>query len=165
MKCPFCLHAETRVLDKREAEDEATNRRRRECLNEACGKRFTTYERVEAPDLTVIKKDGRREAFSPEKLRKGLVEACHKRPVSLEQVDRMVAEIEAELRFAGDSEEVTSALIGEKVMDKLKSVDKVAYIRFASVYREFADVSEFEKALKELKREETLVEKEVAIAK
>lgn len=164
LKCPFCLHVETRVLDKREAEGEVTNRRRRECLNASCGKRFTTYERVEAPDITVIKKDGRREPFSPEKLRKGIVEACHKRPVSLEQIDRMVAEIEAELRFAGDSEEVSSEQVGAKVMERLKALDKVAYIRFASVYREFADVSEFEKALKELKREEQQVGKEVAVA-
>jgi transcriptional repressor NrdR len=155
------LHVETRVLDKREAEGEVTNRRRRECLNEACGKRFTTYERVEAPDLVVIKKDGRRETFSPLKLRKGLVEACHKRPVSMEQVDQTVAEIEAELRFGSESEEVASAQVGEKVMAHLKALDKVAYIRFASVYREFADVSEFEKALRELKREE----KEIAIVK
>lgn len=154
MKCPFCLHAETRVLDKREAEGEATNRRRRECLNSRCGKRFTTYERVEAPELTVVKKDGRREPFKPEKLRNGLIEACHKRPVALEQIDEMVAEIEAELRFAGESEEVPSTVIGGKVMARLKAADKVAYIRFASVYKDFEDVSEFEKALRELKREE-----------
>ncbi len=163
MRCPYCLHAETRVLDKREAEDEATNRRRRECLNAACGKRFTTYERVEAPELTVVKKDGRREPFKPEKLRNGIIEACHKRLVGLEQIDKMVAEIEVELRLAGESEEVPSTVIGEKVMARLKALDKVAYIRFASVYKDFEDVSEFERALRELKREEK-AQMEMAVA-
>ena len=164
MRCPFCLSSETRVLDKREAEDDATNRRRRECLNPECAKRFTTYERVEAPELTVIKKDGRREPFSPEKLRKGIVEACHKRPVGMEAIDKTVAEIEAELRFASESEEVASSVIGEKVMARLKQLDKVAYIRFASVYREFEDVAEFERMLRELKKEERAQVKEVALA-
>ncbi len=164
MRCPYCLNVETRVLDKREAEDEATNRRRRECLNAACGKRFTTYERVEAPEITVVKKDGRREAFRPEKLRSGLIEACHKRPVSNEQIDQLVAEIEAELRFASEREEVASTAIGEKVMARLKAIDKVAYIRFASVYKDFTDVAEFEHALRELKREERVQAKEVLLA-
>ncbi|MBI3588068.1 transcriptional repressor NrdR [Candidatus Micrarchaeota archaeon] len=165
MRCPFCLHEETRVLDKREAEDAESNRRRRECLNSNCAKRFTTYERVEAPELTVMKKDGRREMFEPAKVRSGILHACEKTRVTGERIDRIVSEIEAELRFGSPSEEVTSSEIGERIMEKLRALDKVAYIRFASVYREFADVAEFERMLKEMKKEDKAERvKEAAVA-
>jgi transcriptional repressor NrdR len=145
MKCPFCS-SETRVIDKRETEDLGANRRRRECLN--CGKRFTTYERIEAQFLRVIKKDGKIEEFSREKLKAGIIKACEKRPVTSEKIEEMVDEIEAEMRKK--SAEVSSSEIGDMVMNKLESLDKVAYIRFASVYREFADIESFGKELEKL---------------
>lgn len=149
MKCPYCGSGSTRVVEKREAEDSESNRRRREC--ESCGKRFTTFERVEAVELMVVKKDGRREQFNPAKVRQGILKACEKRPVALKDVDRVVEEIESELRTGAASEEVPSSAIGEKIMEKLKQLDKVAYIRFASVYRSFKDIDEFEKELEKLK--------------
>jgi len=147
MKCPHCFHDETKVVDKRETEDLDTTRRRRECLK--CEKRFTTYERVESLDLVVIKKDGRREAFDREKIKKGVIKACEKRPISYEQIDNFVDKLESDLRKL-KTKEIQSNLIGEKIMNGLKRLDKIAYIRFASVYRSFADVTDFQKELKDL---------------
>ncbi|SRR3989344_4032002 len=147
MKCPFCFHSDTKVVDKRETENVDVTRRRRECLK--CKKRFTTYERVEDLGLVIVKKDGRRENFDIEKLKRGILKACEKRPIGYEQVDELTNKIEAELRKL-KSKEVPSSVIGEKVASKLKKLDKIAYIRFASVYRSFADVTDFEKELKDL---------------
>jgi transcriptional repressor NrdR len=146
MVCPFCEHSDTKVVDKRES-DATSTRRRRECLG--CHQRFTTYERVEQMDLMVAKHDGRREAFNPEKLRTGIMLSIKKRPVTTEAVDRLVCEIEAELRGA-KMREVPADLIGALVMEKLKGLDHVAYIRFASVYRDFADVESFQREAREL---------------
>ncbi len=142
VKCPFCS-GETKVVDKRDSED--STRRRREC--EACGKRFTTYERTSI-NLVVVKKDGRREPYSRQKLTAGILKACEKRPVSLETIETAVDRIEKALR---DTDEVTSSEIGERVMNELKGIDKVAYIRFASVYREFDDPVAFEREVRLLK--------------
>ena len=146
-KCPYCSHAETKVVDSREAEDLSSVRRRRECFK--CGKRFTTYERTELVELRIAKKDGRREQFDKNKLIAGMVKACEKRPVSAETIARAADEIERELRRM-DETEVKSSAVGEMVMQKLKKIDKVAYIRFASVYRSFADVESFEEEAKKL---------------
>jgi len=148
MECPYCKSKKIRVVDKR-ASDEKVIRRRRECLK--CKKRFTTYERIETHPLAVIKRDGRREPFDREKLLKGITLACGKRPVSQEKIEKTVDEIEAELRNM-DSNEIKSRAIGELAMEKLKSLDEVAYIRFASVYRQFRSIEHFEKELKELKK-------------
>ena len=148
MKCPYCASSETKVVDKRDYEDTAMTRRRRECLS--CEKRFTTFEKVEAFDLIILKKDGRKEQFSKEKLLSGVQRACEKRPIGPERVDKVVDEIDAEIRNM-DSTEIPSKLVGELVMKKLKKLDEVAYIRFASVYREFNDLETFEKELKQLK--------------
>jgi transcriptional repressor NrdR len=144
MKCPYCLQ-NTKVMDKRESKD--ATRRRRECLK--CKRRFTTYERVET-HLVVIKKDGRREAYIREKIKIGMQKACEKRPISQEKIDKAVSEVEEKIKSYGKNE-IPSRLIGEAIMKKLKKMDEVAYIRFASVYREFKDISEFKKTLKELK--------------
>jgi len=144
--CPFCEHCDTKVVDKREA-DTVSTRRRRECLG--CHQRFTTYERVERMDLVVAKHDGRREAFNPEKLRTGITLAATKRPISSAQIDRLVAEVELELRNA-KTREVFTDHIGTLVMTRLKVLDHVAYIRFASVYRDFTDVRSFQSEVKEL---------------
>ena len=149
MKCPFCRHPKTRVVDKRNLEGLDTIRRRRECLS--CGRRFSTYERIEWTGVSVIKKDGRRESFDRDKLLAGLLKACEKRPISREEIEKRVSGIEAELYNYG-SREVPAQVIGELVMDRLKDLDKVAYIRFASVYREFTDLKSFEKELKTLKK-------------
>ncbi|HUD10816.1 MAG TPA: transcriptional regulator NrdR [Candidatus Saccharimonadia bacterium] len=146
MICPFCEHCDTKVVDKRES-DTTSTRRRRECLG--CHQRFTTYERVEPMDLMVAKHDGRRESFNLEKLRAGITLAIKKRAVTAEQIDRIVEEIEAELRSA-KTREVSADLIGALVMEKLKAIDHVAYIRFASVYRDFTDVESFRKEVKQL---------------
>ena len=146
MKCPFCF-AETKVVDKRESGELGANRRRRECLR--CGKRFTTYERIETPSLSVVKKDGRVEEFNREKLRSGVVKACQKRPVTSEQIESLLDNVETELRKK-DSTEIKTHVVGDIVMKKLKTLDKVAYIRFASVYREFTDLESFEKELEKL---------------
>lgn len=146
MVCPFCEHCDTKVVDKRES-DTTSTRRRRECLS--CHQRFTTYERVEQVDLVVAKHDGRRESFNPEKLRGGILLSVKKRPVASAEVDRIVDEIETELRGA-KTKEVSADLIGALVMEKLKDLDQVAYIRFASVYRDFTDVESFQKEVKEL---------------
>ena len=144
MNCPFCSHQETKVTDKRDSGDAI--RRRRECLK--CERRFTTYENIEL-DISVIKKDGRREQFNREKLKSGIIKACEKRPVSRELIEQMVREIEEKLVKKGG--EIESRTIGELVMKSLKKIDKVAYIRFASVYREFDDVDDFKEIIKESK--------------
>lgn len=146
MKCPYCSSEELKVIDKRNHEDKSI-KRRRECIK--CAKRFTTHERIESVDLIVMKKDGRRERFDRDKMRKGIVRSFEKRPITNEQMDRMVDEIEAELR-SGEDVEISSRKIGELVMRKLKKIDKVAYIRFASVYREFEDIESFHEELKKL---------------
>ncbi|MEM3405859.1 MAG: transcriptional regulator NrdR [Candidatus Pacearchaeota archaeon] len=143
MKCIYCGHKETKVTNKRDINDFV--RRRRECLR--CKKRFTTYEKAEI-DLIVIKKDGRREKFNREKLRNGILKACEKRPIAIEKIDKVIAEIEEELRKRG--KEIKTKIIGEIVMKKLKKLDKIAYIRFASVYREFKDISDFKNVMKEV---------------
>lgn len=148
MKCPYCNEKESKVVDKR-ASPLNMIRRRRECLK--CKKRFTTYERIENIDIIVVKKDGRRESFEREKLKKGILKACEKRPISIEKIDNTVNDIEIRLRSL-KGKEVRSKIIGEFVMKALKKLDKVAYIRFASVYREFKDIKDFEKELKEIKR-------------
>lgn len=145
--CPFCNSGKTKVIDKREISSGSVTRRRRECL--VCGKRFSTYERVEALDIYVIKKDGRREPYERAKLRAGISKACEKRPISQETLNEIIDKIENELRQM-KSIEVRSQIIGEKVMRELRRLDKVAYIRFASVYREFADITDFQKELREL---------------
>lgn len=149
MNCPYCQNRITKVLDKRDSDfSKNTTRRRRECLK--CSKRFTTYERVEGLELMVVKKDGRREVFDRNKLLKGIQKACEKRPISGDEINTMANSIELELRKQ-DSTEIKSTIIGNLVMSKLKTADPVAYIRFASVYREFADVQSFENELKQLK--------------
>ena len=147
MLCPFCAHEESKVLETRESEDLNTTRRRRECLK--CGKRFTTYERLETSPLVVIKKDGRREEFDREKLKKGIIKACEKTEVPIEKIEKFVEEIERKLRTE-DSAEVESKKIGRMVAQKLKKTDKVAYIRFASVFRSFVDLEDFERELRKL---------------
>ena len=144
MKCPYCGNVETKVVDSRYSEDMGAIRRRRECLN--CSKRFTTYERVEIAPIIVIKKNGEKEDFDPEKIRKGMRRACEKRPIREEDIDIAVQEIEREIRNR-DSIEVSSMDVGEMVMRKLRAMDKVAYIRFASVYREFEDVETFQREI------------------
>lgn len=149
MKCPYCLNDKTKVLDKRDMQEVDAIRRRRACLK--CGKRFTTYERIEMTGFAVVKKDGKRESFNRGKLAAGLLKACEKRPIAREQIDKLVNEIEAELRQY-EEREVASEVIGRLVMQRLRRLDKVAYIRFASVYRDFADLQSFEKELKSLRK-------------
>lgn len=144
MQCPYCAHKETKVIDKRDVEKQT--RRRRECLK--CEKRFSTREAVEWAELRVIKKDGRREDYNPEKIKKGILKACEKRPVSSEQIDKMVINVEEKLKKRG--KEVESALIGDLVSKEIKKVDKVAYIRFASVYKDFTELDDFKKEIKDL---------------
>ena len=140
MKCPFCGFEESKVIDSRPTDEGEKIRRRRECIS--CNKRFTTYEIIESVPIVVVKKDKSRQAFDRVKLFNGMLRACEKRPVSIEQIDRVVSEIEAELQNSLDRE-VTSVHIGELVMDKLKGLDEVAYVRFASVYRQFKDINTF----------------------
>ncbi|KIL41599.1 transcriptional regulator NrdR [Gordoniibacillus kamchatkensis] len=147
MKCPFCEHVGTKVLDSRAANENKSIRRRREC--ESCGRRFTTFEVVEETPLIVIKKDGSREEFSREKVLRGLIRACEKRPVSMERLESIVSEVELQLRNTAHTE-VDSREIGELLMEQLYPVDEVAYIRFASVYRQFKDISMFLKELNQL---------------
>jgi transcriptional repressor NrdR len=147
MKCPFCGHAENKVIDSRISKDGKAIRRRRECLG--CIKRFTTYEFVEDILPMVVKKDGRRETFDRMKIRNGVMKACEKRPISMESMEKIVENVEQACQeFQG--EEIPSAVIGEKVMNELKVLDGVAYVRFASVYRQFRDVGEFMTELKDL---------------
>ena len=147
MKCPYCSYTESKVIDSRPTDEGERIRRRRECLK--CGKRFTTYEVIESVPIVVIKKDKSRETFDRSKLLNGLLRACEKRPVSIDQLDRIVDEIEATLQESMDRE-VPSQLIGTYAMEKLKQVDEVAYVRFASVYREFKDVGTFMEELGKL---------------
>jgi transcriptional repressor NrdR len=147
MKCPFCDHSGTRVLDSRPANENKSIRRRREC--ERCLRRFTTFEMVEETPLIVIKKDGRREEFSRDKVLRGLLRACEKRPISVERLEVIVSEVEKELRNTAQAE-VESREIGELVMAQLYPVDEVAYVRFASVYRQFKDINMFMKELNNL---------------
>ncbi len=147
MRCSNCHNKSTKVLDSRPIEDARSIRRRREC--EACGFRFTTFERIEEVPLIVVKKDGTRQEFSREKLMRGLIRACEKRPVPLEKTEGIAIEVEKELRNAGVSE-IDSNQIGEMVMEQLSDVDEVAYVRFASVYRQFKDITVFLDELKEL---------------
>ena len=140
MKCPFCNYEESKVIDSRPTDEGEKIRRRRECIS--CGKRFTTYEIIESVPIIVVKKDKSRQAFDRVKLFNGMLRACEKRPVSIEQIDKVVSDIEADLQNSLDRE-VTSVRIGELVMDKLKELDEVAYVRFASVYRQFKDINTF----------------------
>ena len=145
MLCPYCKSNDTKVIDSRESED--VTRRRRECLK--CKKRYTTYERVESLDLIVIKKNNQREPYDREKIKKGLMKSFEKRPVSIEKIEKIIDDIEAKLRSL-KSKEIQSKIMGEEVMKQIKKLDKVAYVRFASVYKDFKDVEEFEKEVKDL---------------
>ncbi|MDD4182501.1 MAG: transcriptional regulator NrdR [Candidatus Omnitrophica bacterium] len=147
MKCPFCNHNEDRVIDSRETSEGTAIRRRRECST--CNKRFTTYEYVEKTPLMVIKKDSRREPFIREKILSGIRSACQKRPISTEKIEKVVSEIEAEIQKKFD-QEVESRFIGELVMEKLARIDDVAYVRFASVYRQFKDINQFMRELRDI---------------
>ena len=140
MKCPYCNEGDTKVIDSRPADDNSSIRRRRQC--ERCGKRFTTYEKLETMPLMVIKKDNTRESYDRSKLEAGIIHSCHKRPISIQQIKGMIDEIENEI-FNKEEKEVPSFVIGELVMKKLQDLDEVAYVRFASVYREFKDVNTF----------------------
>ncbi|MBO8126004.1 MAG: transcriptional repressor NrdR [Firmicutes bacterium] len=146
MKCPYCGQADTRVLDSRTTDEGESVRRRRECTS--CNKRFTTYERVDKLPLIVIKKDSRREAFDRNKVLLGLIKACEKRSIPLSELEKLVDEIEQEL--VGEYREVSSAVIGEAVMERLRKLDQVAYVRFASVYRQFKDINRFMEELQQL---------------
>ena len=147
MKCPYCGHPESKVIDSRPADENASIRRRRECLS--CARRFTTYETVESLPMVVIKKDGSRQSFDRQKVLRGMIRACEKRPVTLAELERIADEIEQELQNSMEREIRTEA-IGEKVMDRLRKVDQVAYVRFASVYRQFKDIDTFMAELNKL---------------
>ncbi len=147
MKCPFCGHENTRVIDSRPAEENNSIRRRRVC--DECDKRFTTYEKVETIPLIIIKKDNNRETYDRSKIEAGVLRACHKRPVSANQITRLIEEVETQI-FNMEEKEISSSKIGELVMSKLKDIDAVAYVRFASVYREFKDVNTFMDELKKM---------------
>lgn len=150
MKCPYCRELESRVIESRPGDDGEVIRRRRECTN--CRRRFTTYERIEINPLLIIKKGGNREQFRRDKLMDGIMKACEKRPVTIKQIEMMVDQIETELRDEFDRE-VSSRIIGEKVMNHLRSLDEVAYVRFASVYRQFRDLNSFIRTIDQLKKE------------
>ena len=150
MKCPFCNHENTRVIDSRPAEDNNSIRRRRVC--DECGKRFTTYEKIETIPLIIIKKDNNREAYDRAKIEAGVLRACHKRPVSATQITSLVDSVENEI-FSMEDKEIPSQVIGELLMNKLKDLDPGAYVRFASVYREFKDVNTFVDELKNILKE------------
>lgn len=147
MKCPFCGDDNTRVIDSRPADDNEAIRRRRQC--DECGKRFTTYEKVETIPLIVIKKDNNREQYDRAKIEAGVLRACHKRPISANDINKLIDEVETEI-FAREEKEIPSDEIGSIVMDKIKDLDDVAYVRFASVYREFKDVNTFMSELKKM---------------
>ena len=140
MKCPYCGHPESKVIDSRPADENASIRRRRECLS--CARRFTTYETVESLPIVVIKKDGSRQSFDRQKVLRGMIRACEKRPVALAELERIADEIEQELQNSMERE-IRTEVIGEKVMERLRKVDQVAYVRFASVYRQFKDIDTF----------------------
>lgn len=147
MKCPYCSNPDTRVIDSRPAEDGSSIRRRRSC--DVCGKRFTTYEKVETIPLIIIKKDNNREQYERGKIESGVLRACYKRPVSAEEIQKAVNQIETAI-FSLEEKEIPSSTVGELVMEELKSLDEVAYVRFASVYREFKDVNTFMDELKKI---------------
>jgi transcriptional repressor NrdR len=147
MKCPYCGYKEDKVVDSRSTAEESAVRRRRECLK--CGKRFTTYEYIEEVSLMVIKKDSRREPFDRKKILAGIIKACEKRPIGIEKMEETVTQIERQIQKKSDRE-VSSNRIGELVMEKLKALDDVAYVRFASVYRQFKDVGQFMVELKDI---------------
>ncbi|HIT89760.1 MAG TPA: transcriptional repressor NrdR [Candidatus Merdenecus merdavium] len=147
MKCPFCNQDNTRVVDSRPADDNSSIRRRRLC--DECKKRFTTYEKVETIPLIVIKKDRNREQYERAKIEAGVLRACHKRPIPIEKINRLIDEVETEI-FNREEKEIESEIIGEIIMDKLKDLEAVAYVRFASVYREFKDVNTFMDELKKI---------------
>jgi len=147
MKCPFCDHDDLSVLESRDSEDSEVTRRRRECGK--CKKRFTTYERVEGPQLLVIKKDGSRETFEREKVRRGVIRACEKRPVRSDLIEEIVDEVEREMLRKKNSE-VLSRVVGNAILKRLKKIDKVAYVRFASVYLDFDEIEDFTKLVKEI---------------
>ena len=147
MKCPFCSHENTRVIDSRPAEENNSIRRRRVC--DECSKRFTTYEKVEAIPLVVIKKDNNRESYDRSKVEAGVYRSCHKRPISANQINQLIDEVETEI-FNMEEKEIPSEIIGELVMNKLKDLEAVAYVRFASVYREFKDINTFMDELKKV---------------
>ncbi len=151
MKCPYCEFDESKVVDSRPTEEGRVIRRRRECSN--CNKRFTTYEKVEEVPLVVVKKDGIRESYNRNKLMNGLIRACEKRPVSIDMIDKMIDEIEVIL-YNDLEREIPSNKIGELVMEKLKNIDDVSYVRFASVYRQFKDINTFVEELTKLLEEE-----------
>ena len=147
MKCPFCSHENTRVIDSRPADENNSIRRRRVC--DECGKRFTTYEKVETIPLIVIKKDNNRETYDRSKIEAGVLRACHKRPISASQINQLIDSVETAV-FNKEEKEISSGIIGELVMNKLKDLDTVAYVRFASVYREFKDINTFMDELKKV---------------
>lgn len=147
MKCPFCSSENTRVIDSRPTDDNNSIRRRRLC--DECGKRFTTYEKVETIPLIVIKKDNNREQYDRTKIEAGILRACHKRPISVNRINQLIDDVETEI-FNREEKEIPSSVIGEIVMDKLKDLEAVAYVRFASVYREFKDVNTFMNELKKI---------------
>ena len=149
MKCPYCNYEETQVIDSRDTENLETTRRRRECTK--CNRRFTTYERVEEADIVVVKKDGSRERYQRQKLLNGMLEACEKRQIPLEKIEKIVDEVESDLRKR-DTVEVDSKTIGRIAMRKLRSLDKVAFLRFASVYLEFDDIERFQEELEKLQK-------------
>ncbi len=149
MKCPFCSAVDTKVVDSRPTDDNSSIRRRRQC--ETCGKRFTTYEKPETMPLMVIKKDDSREAYNRSKIEDGIIHSCHKRPVSTQQIRAMIDEIENQV-FSMEEKEVPTSVIGELVMEKLQTLDEVAYVRFASVYREFKDVNTFVEEIGKLQK-------------
>lgn len=156
MKCPFCMVPDTKVVDSRTSEDGTVIRRRRKC--EACNKRFTTYEKIEVFPLMVVKKDRSREAYDRSKIESGVLQACHKRPIPIETIHAMIDDVETEI-FARADKEIESSEIGEIVMDHLKDLEEVAYVRFASVYREFTDVDNFAAELKKLLKKNKRVTK------
>jgi transcriptional repressor NrdR len=151
MNCPYCGYKEDRVVDSRATKDASAIRRRRECLE--CGRRFTTYEYIGDVSLMVIKRDGRRQAFDRKRILSGIMKACEKRPISIDKMEEIVTSVERAIQKKSDRE-VSSRLIGELVMERLKQLDDVAYVRFASVYRQFQDVSQFMKALSEILQRE-----------
>ena len=148
MRCPFCGKEDTKVIDSRLLEDNSIRRRR---LCEQCNKRFTTYEKLEQPEIIVVKKNNTVETYDKSKIKKGIIQACTKRPVSVEEIDRIVNEVETEI-FADNEKKVRSVDIGEKILQKLKAVDEVAYIRFASVYRNFKEVDNFGEEVENIKK-------------
>lgn len=151
MKCPFCSYKESKVVDSRPTDEATVIRRRRECIS--CSKRFTTYEKIEHMPIFVIKKDGRREVFDSGKIMGGVLKACEKRPVSITDIENLVADVEKTI-YNSLEKEITSENIGEMVMERLKELDEVAYVRFASVYRQFKDINTFMEELKKLLNEE-----------